>query len=128
MKILLMLFFSLIFTSLIEAQTFTEKYNTELQRTDYFDLQGTFLGYSKENMKYNRVEYFDSTGVLIKFERQSDLYLIKLEHDLDGKPMGIIKWNALKLRYDVLDSSGTAIGYYRYKSATRKMEYILGHF
>jgi len=128
MKTLLILSFSLIFASLVEAQTFTEKYNTELQRTDYFDLQGKFLGYSKENMQYNRLEYFDSSDVLIKFERQSDLYLIKLTHDLNGKPIGTIKWNDLKLRYDVLDSTGIAIGYYRYNSATRTMEYVLGIF
>ena len=128
MKILLLFFLSFIYTSLVEAQTFTEKYNTELQRTDYFDLQGKFLGYSKENMQYNRLEYFDSTGVLIKFERQSDLYLIKLARDIEGKPIGVIKWNALKLRYDVLDATGMAIGYYRYNPGTRTMECVLGRF
>ena len=128
MKILLLFFLSFIYTSLVEAQTFTEKYNTELQRTDYFDLQGKFLGYSKENMQYNRLEYFDSTDVLIKFERQSDLYLIKLARDIEGKPIGVIKWNALKLRYDVLDTTGMAIGYYRYNPGTRTMECVLGRF
>lgn len=128
MKTILCLLSLLIFCSAIFAQNFTEKYNLKLRRTDYFDPKGILIGYSKENMKYNRLEFYDTSGTLLKYDRQSDFFIIKLAYDMDVKPEGIKKWNNLHQRYDVLDSTGKMLGYYRYNAPARKWEYVFVSF
>ena len=119
---------SVILISELHSQDFTEKDNFKLQRTEYYDLAGKFLGYSKENMQNNVMEYYDSTGQMIRFERQDDYFKTRLSQDRNVKPEGIKKWNSLYRRYDVFDSTGNKLGHYIYDPASESWKFIFGIF
>lgn len=51
--------FLLIFCGLSYAQTSTEKWNSLYERYEYFDSNGTMIGYKKYNKLYERWEYYD---------------------------------------------------------------------
>lgn len=45
----------------IEAQNYTSKYNSLLERYEYFDSNGNMIGYKKWNSLYDRWEYTDKS-------------------------------------------------------------------
>ena len=49
-------------TSTLESysQNSTQKYNSYLERTEFFDSSGNMVGYAKENTYLNRIEYYDN--------------------------------------------------------------------
>ena len=124
MKLIISLLIIISFT--LEAQVFTEKYNIQLQRIEYYDLTGKIVGFSKENAKYNLIEYYDSSGVLVKSYKQSELLFSKFGLGVDSTIVGIKRWNFLRKRYEVFDSLGSVIGHYEYDNLSRKWNYYFG--
>lgn len=110
----------------LEAQVFTEKYNVQLQRIEYYDLTGKIIGFSRENTKYNLIEYYDSSGVLVKSYKQSELLFSKSGLEVDSTIVGIRRWNFLRKRYDVFDSLGSVIGHYEYDNLLHRWNYYFG--
>ena len=50
----------------------SQKYNSYLNRTEFFNSNGQMIGYAKENTYLNRIEYYDANGTLIKYEKQNN--------------------------------------------------------
>lgn len=115
-------------SNILFPQEFTEKYNTEFERTDFYDKLGRWIGYSKENMRFNRLEYYDTTHALLKYVRMDSSVVITLANDPEVKKEGIKRWNKFFQRYDVFDSSGKQIGYYKYHPSMRKWVFTYGYF
>ncbi len=121
MKLFLLLFF--ILNVPLNSQTFTERYNVHLQRIEYYDVSGILTGYSKEDLKYNRVIYYDSSGVVIKTYPQTELLFVKSGLEDELKRPNIRRWNYLHQRYEVFDSLGHVVGYYKFDGLSRSWDY-----
>ena len=88
----LILFIVLTMTTIaVKAQSYTQKYNSLYDRTEFFDSRGTMVGYAKENTLYDRIEYFDARGNMIKYEKQNTLYDRKETYDQRGNQQGYEK-------------------------------------
>lgn len=114
-----MLFFSLT----LLAQDVSEKYNVRLQRIEYYNSAGAFIGFSRENTKYNLLEFYDSSGVLVRSYKQSDLLLTKNGLDADSSIAGIRRWNIVRQRYEVFDSLGKVRGHFEFDHTLRRWNY-----
>lgn len=123
MRLLLSVLLVMSFTA--DAQDFTEKINVKLKRTDYYDVSGKLIGYSQGNPKYNRIEYYDSAGILVKTYPLPDIYLNKIPKDSSSATMR--KWNLQFQCYDVCDTLGQTVGYYKFDVMTREWNYYNGH-
>lgn len=55
-----LLFVFLLATNFVFSQTTTEKYNTILERFEYFDNSGNMIGYKKYNSLSQQWEYFET--------------------------------------------------------------------
>ena len=56
-------------TTLSFGQT-TQKYNSILDRIEFYDSRGNLTGYAKENSILKRTEYYDERGNLVKYEKK----------------------------------------------------------
>ena len=56
------------------AQSYTQKWNSLYERTEYYDSYGRMIGYSKYNKLYDRMEYYNANGTLVKTESYNSLY------------------------------------------------------
>lgn len=127
------------------AQSYTQKYNSTFDRTEYYDSYGTMVGYSKYNKIFDRIEYYDAYGNLKKTESYNSTFdrtetknsngnvqstrnynsTFDREDikDKNGNVIGYRKWNSTFERYDVFNSYGTLVGYYKYNSIFDRWEY-----
>lgn len=55
-------------TGVVSAQSYTQKWNSYLERTEFYDANGNMVGYAKENTYLNRIEYYNAYGTLVKTE------------------------------------------------------------
>ena len=118
----LLLLFSA-FTLLLPAQDVRERFNIRLQRIEYYDAAGRFLGHSVENARYRRLEYYDAQGVIVKFYPLDDMPPAATVPESDTTVLGVKRWNRTWRRYDVFDSLGILKGYYRYDLIAGRWEY-----
>ncbi len=116
----------ILISGLLDAQSVTEKYNVRQQRIEYYDVIGALIGYSKENSKYNRLEYYDCSGILVKSYQQTSMLFLKTGLDNDSALNGIRRWNYLRQRYEMFDSLGAVMGYYKYDGLSHKWNYYSG--
>ena len=143
-KIILFLF-ALVITAGAYSQSYTQKYNSLYDRTDFFDSNGSLIGYAKENTLYNRLEYYDANGNLLKYEKHNDLYNRNEtydqngnqqgnekkndlynrtdKYDQNGNQQGYKKWNDLYKRYDVYDGNNNLIGHYKWNDLYQRWDY-----
>lgn len=108
------------------TQNVTERYNIGQERSDFFDGQGRMIGFAKENLRLNRMEYFDSTGTLMKYIPLSGFFRTPLRYSTGYRSRGVTLWNERRQRYDVLDSAGTVIGYFKYDRVHDRWEFLYG--
>ena len=52
----------------VKQRSYTEKYNSLCDRTEYFDLGGNVFAYSRRNILYRRIEFYKANGAFIKFK------------------------------------------------------------
>jgi hypothetical protein len=114
--------------SLLPAQDYTERYHVKFQRTDYYNKQGKWVGYAKENMRYNRIEFFDTTDQFLKYEMIITDPEMKVAFDRDVPKEGIKRWSRLYQRFELLDSSGQQTGYYKYQPKSLRWIFTIGQF
>lgn len=55
--------------SVKEQQSYTEKYNSLYDRTEYFDSEGYIFAYSRKNTLLHRIEFYKANGAFIKFKK-----------------------------------------------------------
>lgn len=118
----LLLLFSAI-TLLLPAQDVRERFNIRLQRIEYYDAAGRFLGHSVENAQYRRLEFYDAAGVIVKMYPLDDLPPASTIPGSDTAVSGVKRWNRTWRRYEVFDSLGTLKGFYLYDIIARRWEW-----
>jgi len=50
----------------VKQQSYSKKYNSLHDRTEYFDSGGDVFAYSRKNRLHNRVEFYKANGTFIK--------------------------------------------------------------
>lgn len=68
MKKLMLILALMAACGMVSAQSYTQKWNSLYERTEFYDSYGRLVGYSKYNKLYDRLEYFNASGTLIKTE------------------------------------------------------------
>ena len=53
----------------VKQQSYTKKYNSLYDRTEYFDLRGNIFAYSRRNTLHHRIEFYKANGTFIKFKK-----------------------------------------------------------
>ena len=53
----------------IKQQSYTEKYNSLYDRTEYFDSEGNIFAFSKKNTLHQHIEFYKVNGAFIKFKK-----------------------------------------------------------
>jgi hypothetical protein len=49
-----------------KQNSYTEKYNSLYDRTEYFDLYGNIFAYSRKNTSQHSIEFYKANGAFIK--------------------------------------------------------------
>jgi len=52
----------------VKQQSYSEKYNSLYDRTEYFDSGGNVFAYSRKNKIHQRIEFYKANGAFIKFK------------------------------------------------------------
>ena len=52
----------------IKQHTYSEKYNSLYDRTEYFDSVGKVFAFSRKNKIHQRIEFYKANGAFIKFK------------------------------------------------------------
>ncbi len=56
-------------TNVKQEHSYTKKYNSLYDRTEYFDSIGNIFAYSRKNTLCNHIEYYKANGAFIKFKK-----------------------------------------------------------
>ena len=73
MKHIITLLVAVIICFAANAQNYSQKYNSLMDRTEFFDSYGNLQGWAKYNSLMKRMEYFDRYGNMTKYEQRNDL-------------------------------------------------------
>lgn len=71
MKRIITILLAVMVCMVANAQSLTQKYNSLMDRTEFFDSYGHMVGYAKYNKLMERIEYYDQYGHLVKYEQDN---------------------------------------------------------
>jgi len=52
----------------VKQRSYSEKYNSLYDRTEYFDSGGKVFAFSRKNKIHQRIEFYKANGAFIKFK------------------------------------------------------------
>ena len=113
----------LLFTStLTYAEEYSQRWNSYMQRTEFYDSMGRLVAYAQYNQVTHKLEYYDSYGNFLKSEEQNpvsgniesrETYTGKMNYQRTQDPL-------TENRENITDEYGRIIGYRVYMESLNK--------
>ena len=109
-------------TSISYAEEYSQRWNSYLQRTEYYDSFGTLVAYAQYNQVTKKLEYYDAWGNFLKSEEENpvtgniesrDTWTGKMNYQRTQDPL-------TKNRENITDEFGRLIGYRVYMEELKK--------
>lgn len=140
----------LLFTTILcVAQEYSQRWNSYLRRTEFYDSMGKMVAYAQYNQVTHKLEYYDSWGNFLKSEEQNpvtgntesrDTWTGKVNYqrstnpvtnqeeirDEFGRLIGYRVYMESLNKWIVYNNQHQQIGYYQWNVVTKSWEYYCG--
>lgn len=122
MKFAAVLILLMIGTAICCAEEYSQRWNSYLQRTEYYDSMGNLVAYAQYNQVTKKLEYYDAWGNFLKSEEQNpvtgniesrDMWTGKMNYQRSQDPLTANREN-------ITDEFGRLIGYRIYHEDLKK--------
>ena len=150
MKFAAVLILLMIGTALCCAEEYSQRWNSYLQRTEYYDSMGNLVAYAQYNQVTKKLEYYDAWGNFLKseeknpvtgniesrdtwtgkmnYQRSQDPLTANRENITDefGRLIGYRIYHEDLKKWVVYNNQRQQIGYYSWNVVTKSWEYYNG--